>query len=101
MNPVLAWCAAITAIGGALVILARGSRALARALRRIVHMADEVLGDGSEERPGWSRRLERIELRVDGMDARLERVEDAVTHMPVALRGDNGRAGQRAREAHR
>ncbi|MBX6750938.1 MAG: hypothetical protein IRY85_14910 [Micromonosporaceae bacterium] len=98
MDVVLGVAGGIVVVGGALAVLAKGARGLANGIRRLVRMADEVLGDGTDERPGWGRRLERIEgeLTLNGgqslkdmvvrMDRRLERVEDAVAAAPVFLR---------------
>jgi len=94
----------IVVVGGALGLLIKGVSATVRGVRRAARAFDEVLGDGTEDKPGWGKRLERSEREgrelketVSGIDRRLVRVEDVLTRMPVALRGDDGRVIHQAR----
>jgi hypothetical protein len=68
--------AAVAAIAGLGVLLAKAVRGMIRTVRKLGRLADEVLGDG--DRPGWGKRLKDIESTVDGLKAKVANVLDEV-----------------------
>ena len=62
----------LAAAGGALLTLFGLGRAMIRTLRRIGRMTDEVLGDGTEEHPGWGKRIAALEAKVNVVAAEVK-----------------------------
>ena len=52
--------AAVAAMAGLVALLAKAVRGMLRTVRKLGRLADEVLGDG-DDRPGWGKRLTKIE----------------------------------------
>lgn len=68
--------AAVAAIAGLGVLLAKAVRGMIGTVRKLGRLADEVLGEG--DRPGWGKRLNDIESTVDGLKAKVANVLDEV-----------------------
>jgi hypothetical protein len=65
--------AALAALAGFVVLLAKAVRGMIRTIRRLGRLTDEVLGDG-DERPGWGKRLAAMEQDVSTLKARVSTV---------------------------
>lgn len=70
--------AAVAAIAGLAVLLAKAVRGMLRTMRKIGRLVDEVLGDG-DKRPGWGQRLTGIEALGKTSAGRLTGIESRVT----------------------
>ena len=62
----------LAALGGAILTLLGLGRAMIRTLRRMGRMADEVLGDGTEEHPGWGKRIATLEAKDGAVAAEVK-----------------------------
>jgi hypothetical protein len=60
----------ILAIGAAVTLLWKAGRGMLRTIRKLGHLADEVLGDGKQKQ-GWGKRLTAIEGDVAVMKTRI------------------------------
>ena len=61
---------AVAALLGLLALVGGMARRMIRTIRKLGHLADEVLGDG--ERPGWGRRLTALEQQVAAVRVKTE-----------------------------
>lgn len=80
---------AILAIGGAIALIGKAIRWMITTLRRLGHLADDLLGEPERDdhpgRPGLMGRLAALDGRIGAIDARLSRVE-------AELKPDHGRS---------
>lgn len=80
---------AFVAIAGAVALAWKVVRGLFRTTRKLMRMADEVLGDG-DGRPGWGRRLTAIEAVSRSNAERLTAIEKHASRVDAELRPNGG-----------